>query len=176
MYTHEVSSCGPYTAMVHYRESANESGLISIQEIGHTVAVTAEEAERRLSSGLVLPDAQDIMMNDALRTEPSSGLRAPEQQIRCSDLDEFVRLGRERWEELVKSLGSITKIRLDLMEKREVVENRTVSGLIIPDEEPEVIFKGYVAKPIEIEALERLANSVPISSAADEAPVSQLYL
>lgn len=178
MYSHEVLFDGPFTAIKHFREVKQPSGLVVVRELGHTMAMSSRFPHLTSTHGLRLPDELDILTAEFSRTENpgSSDLFTPGEQIQCENLEDFVRTGIDRWTSLVSRIGSVSKIAVHLEEVSKVIENTTESGLIIPgDNPPDVRFQHYIATPDEIIALERIATSVPLPTEQTTDPPG-LYL
>ena len=164
MYTHEIPSLDsrPPITMRHLRESTSPSGLITLQEIGHTVAFFHPPTQRTSASGLLLPNVHDSFMVHAGRNDETK--RTIEQDhIQSATLEEFVISGIEHWKELFKTLGATATLDVHLAENRKPAEEITESGLIVASditETPLTEFTSFVATPAEINAMHRIAGFV----------------
>lgn len=177
MYRHESGSCGPYGVIRHFRETTQASGLIAVEEIGHTAAIVRKQEKATSQNGLLMAGDLDIQhvrdtrsdssfdMTDGISHEPS-----------FESLDEFVAEGKNRMQKIVNSLREVVRVELHLEEIHRQIEEQTTSGIVIAKESPETEFVRYVASPDEIEALEQIAHGVVIPQTTENSSVHATYL
>ncbi len=178
MYTHEVVSLGQFTGMRHYRGALQRSGLVALEEIGHTVAISnpAPPLGTTALDSVLLPTIFETIAVTTSRLEAADEVRIMDQ-IGCDNLDEFVAKGIERWREIAHNRGDVVDIRLHFAENHRTITEKTIpSGLVIPLEDPEIEFIGYVAQPDEMEALEHITIQALNSSASLDNEVPGFYL
>lgn len=175
MYYHRVQRHGSLTSLHHLRTNTLKSGLATIEDLGHTVAIQgkvatpANEAAKEL--GLTIASAPQIQTVDESRTDNngiSDDFVELMQQEPHPDLDAFIRAGIEEWKKLIPNLGEVIGIEVHAVEVHSVYIPHTESGLVIVSKDgPEEKFVSYLATPDEMEAMEHIANSVPLQSTAD---------
>lgn len=172
MYLHEVGpTCGPLS-ITHYAERSTASGLSTVHELGHTVAITQEPGERISAGGIYIAnEAQTRYIADHRSDKSVDNSNTPRERIECEDIDAFKRLGVERWQQIIDSSRGIIKLESHLWEKRRIIdgEKTTAEGIVIPNPKPDTEFVGYNANADEVAAIEYIVESVQIEPLA-EAP------
>lgn len=170
LYSHEIYLDGTVAAMRHWREQEMPSGIISAKEIARTQAIRRNILNGfHTRDGLAIPSAMETRKYGSARTDSGERIDRVPDKVLCEDLDDFVKQGVERWDDIVTKLGNISRVDLHLGENMLVQEHTSPNGLIIVDQSPSVEFLSYAPSVDEIEALESMVSRIQIPEQEDPA-------
>ena len=159
-YRHEtVEMDHNIVGIAHFRLFKRSSGIISVTEIAQTGAMYNAANIWSSEHSRPLPISHAMMGRLICGAATTPYPKVIDSQD-VSSLEDFRNNGIDQWKKLVLNRQITDPVRLWLNEKTTVKETISSAGLILPCEPPEVEFRGYVARPDEIEALESMVLHV----------------
>lgn len=162
MYSHEIVHTVPSPVMRHWRQELLPSGDIVITELAATMAVV-EDSQLILANSLLMPNAPQVAQTELERIDAHQRAKSQNHPVEWSELQEFVESGAERWQMLLKGLGTTSGIQVQFNHEMVDAEISRPSGLVVPQfGHPKL--NAYTATRPEVEALKSMVMRVEMPS------------
>lgn len=166
MYSHHYFVAYDRVQINHMRESKQDSGLIVPVHIGACIA----KIPRSSTGPLHLPLPSEIIrFGSKADDQPGHVNISRSEDILCANIGEFKAKGVELLKSLSGKLGGLINLSLELTAAEDVVPVNSSSQAGSSEVHEEKVFKHFLARPEEIEAMEQLSKT---SVAPPEAPTS----